>query len=208
MRDYGLVETAKIMRQTLKAAFPGTKFSVRSSSYSGGSSVNVSWFDGPTSDQVDPIIKAFKSAGFDGQTDSSYYTGDMMFRGEPSSFSSGYVSGERRYTKDFMTEVAEMVCAAVGATMPTITDTGTWGASIQGIDNVRVPFRVFCDRETGEVTISHCDWEDEYLNRLIVQAANKISKQDPVEGIEVPKYIPGTSSYGAPDYAPELAEVS
>ena len=35
-------ETAKLIRQSLKEAFPGVKFSVRSSTYSGGASIDVS----------------------------------------------------------------------------------------------------------------------------------------------------------------------
>jgi len=43
-----VTDTAKEIRKTLKLHFAGVKFSVRSKSYSGGASVNVSWTDGPT----------------------------------------------------------------------------------------------------------------------------------------------------------------
>ena len=39
-------ETAKLVRERLKAEFPGVRFSVRSQSYSGGSSIHVGWLDG------------------------------------------------------------------------------------------------------------------------------------------------------------------
>jgi len=41
----GWADTAALVRSTLAARFPGTKFYVRSDSYSGGASVNV-WYDG------------------------------------------------------------------------------------------------------------------------------------------------------------------
>lgn len=39
----GVAETARLIRKRLAAVFPGTKFYVRSKSYSGGSSIDVSW---------------------------------------------------------------------------------------------------------------------------------------------------------------------
>lgn len=50
-------ETAKLIRQTLKAKFTGTKFSVRSSAFSGGTSVDISWTDGPTEKAVERAIR-------------------------------------------------------------------------------------------------------------------------------------------------------
>ena len=55
-------ETAKLIRQALKEAFPGVKFSVRSSTYGGGASITVGWTDGPTSDQVDGILNVFEGS--------------------------------------------------------------------------------------------------------------------------------------------------
>ena len=53
-------ETAKLIRQSLKEAFTGVKFSVRSSTYSGGASISVSWTDGPNAAQVESITKDSK----------------------------------------------------------------------------------------------------------------------------------------------------
>jgi hypothetical protein len=50
-------ETAKKIRVALKAKFPSVKFSVRSDSYSMGSSVRVAWTDGPTAKQVEAIAQ-------------------------------------------------------------------------------------------------------------------------------------------------------
>lgn len=66
-------ETAKKVRVELKKAFPGVKFSVKSSSYAGGSSIRVSWTDGPTRERVKAITSRFESASFDGMNDMKSY---------------------------------------------------------------------------------------------------------------------------------------
>lgn len=63
-------ETAKKIRKVLKEQFPGVKFSVRSSSYSMGSSIDVRWTDGPMEEEVAPVVDRFSSASFDGYNDS------------------------------------------------------------------------------------------------------------------------------------------
>lgn len=65
-------ETAKLIRALLKRTFPGVKFGVRSKVYSGGSSIAVSWIDGPTVAMVDPLVSPFAGSGFDGMIDMSY----------------------------------------------------------------------------------------------------------------------------------------
>lgn len=65
-------QTAKLIRQTLKAKFPGAKFSVRSHVYSGGASIDVNWTDGPTESMVEQFTKAFAGGGFDGMIDMTY----------------------------------------------------------------------------------------------------------------------------------------
>jgi hypothetical protein len=70
MRDYlSCADTAKLVRQALKAAFPGQTFSVRSSTYSGGASIRVGWVDGPQTNQVDQVAKVFAGSSFDGMID-------------------------------------------------------------------------------------------------------------------------------------------
>lgn len=62
-------DTAKKVRKILKKEFPGVKFSVRSDTYSMGSSVNVSWTDGPIKSVVEKAIDWMQSAKFDGMSD-------------------------------------------------------------------------------------------------------------------------------------------
>lgn len=68
-----LVETAKIVRSLLKKEFPGAKFSVRSRSYSGGSSIDVDWKDGPSTKKVEALVGKYHGAEFDGMIDLKTY---------------------------------------------------------------------------------------------------------------------------------------
>ena len=61
--------TAKRLRIALKAHFPGVKFSVRSSTYSGGASITVRWTDGPRRPVVEAIAHRYQGATFDGMID-------------------------------------------------------------------------------------------------------------------------------------------
>lgn len=62
-------ETAKLARQILKEAYPGVKFSVRVSKYSGGASIYVRWEDGPASKEVDDLLGPLNGTYFDGMID-------------------------------------------------------------------------------------------------------------------------------------------
>lgn len=70
-------ETAKKVRKELKREFPQSKFSVRSSSYSMGSSIRVEHKDGeePDRSKVIDVIERFKSSSFDGMQDMKISTG-------------------------------------------------------------------------------------------------------------------------------------
>lgn len=65
-------ETAKLVRQALKRAFPGVKFRVHSDNYSGGASIDVSWIDGPKPKEVEHVAKQFAGGDFDGMIDLKY----------------------------------------------------------------------------------------------------------------------------------------
>jgi hypothetical protein len=65
-------EVARMLRPQLKRVFPGVKFSVRISRYSGGSSIDVRWTDGPTVEQVEGVTHGFQGGRFDGMIDLAY----------------------------------------------------------------------------------------------------------------------------------------
>ena len=68
-----LTDTAKIVRGILKKEFPETKFSVRSKSYSGGSSIDVDWEDGISTKKVESLVGKYHGAEFDGMIDLKTY---------------------------------------------------------------------------------------------------------------------------------------
>lgn len=73
-KSYGCTLAAANMRTLLRRAFPGVKFSVKTSKFSGGDSIDVHWTDGPTSAQVDAITDQFSAGSFDGMDDSYTYS--------------------------------------------------------------------------------------------------------------------------------------
>lgn len=72
----GLNAAAKNARIELKIAFPGVKFSVKTSRFSGGDSMSVRWTDGPNSNQVSAIVDKYAAGHFNGMDDSYSYTAD------------------------------------------------------------------------------------------------------------------------------------
>ncbi len=128
VRYLSCAETAKLVRVALAKRFPGTKFSVRSSVYSGGASVDVRWYLGPTSSEVGAILNQYESADFDGMIDMETYKHHWLLKdgsaivsdapgtegsmgvlpgehnpapegAEEVSFGASYVHGQRQYFK-------------------------------------------------------------------------------------------------------------
>lgn len=71
-RYIGATECAKLIRAALKRHFPRVKFTVRTSKYSGGSSIRIGWTDGPTEVRVNAVVGPFEGAKFDGMIDMAY----------------------------------------------------------------------------------------------------------------------------------------
>lgn len=70
-----VAEVAKKIREELKKAFPGVKFSVRSSSYTGGSSISVKWANFPTVKAVEEVARKYKEVSYD------EYSGEILSGG-------------------------------------------------------------------------------------------------------------------------------
>lgn len=60
---------AKAIRQDLKKAFPSVTFKVTGKAFSMGDAVDVRWVDGPTSDDVNALIRKYRYGHFDGSID-------------------------------------------------------------------------------------------------------------------------------------------
>ena len=64
----------KNIKRELKREFPSILFSIKSKVFSCGDSIDISWTDGPTSEQVDNITDKYEEGHFDGMTDSYEYS--------------------------------------------------------------------------------------------------------------------------------------
>lgn len=94
-------ETAKKIRKALKDEFnylPARHFSVKSSTYSGGSSVTVSWDNFPTDKEVRKITDKFASSSFDGMEDMKTTSG-YMYEGKRYN-GADFVHTSRNVTQD------------------------------------------------------------------------------------------------------------
>jgi len=112
------VAAAKAIRKELKAAFPGVKFSARSSSFSMGDSVDVRWVDGPRTTEVDSIIGKYQYGSFDGMID--LYTSDNRIEGLPQS---KYVMSSRDLSEEMRQSIREMIAEKYGIDPTNYDDT-------------------------------------------------------------------------------------
>jgi hypothetical protein len=62
-------DTAKLIKQELKATWPAVTFSVRTSRGAGVSAVDVKWTDGPTEKQVNAVVGKYEAGHFNGMID-------------------------------------------------------------------------------------------------------------------------------------------
>jgi len=112
-------ETAKLVRAALKESFPGVKFSVRSSVYSGGASINVNYVDGPAYDQVKAVVSVFEGSYFDGMTD---YKGlnYSSIDGQEVRFGADFIFVNRKFSVELFTNLVADACKYYGYAMPNI----------------------------------------------------------------------------------------
>jgi len=122
-------ETAKLVRAALKESFPGVKFSVKSSVYSGGASINVSYVDGPSYDQVKSIVSAFEGGYFDGMTDYKGINYNSL-DGQKVRFGADFIFVNRSYSIALFTDLVANACKYYGYEMPVIANSKLSGAYI------------------------------------------------------------------------------
>lgn len=118
-----LVTAAKNIRAELREKFPGVKFSVKSSRFSGGDAIDIDWTDGPTTKAVHEIVDKYKDGDFDGMTDSYDYkrTADRGFN--ESHGGAKYVHSCRRYSDSAVSNAIASLAAEYGSERtPTVED--------------------------------------------------------------------------------------
>lgn len=120
-----LTTAAKNVRNELKAAFPGVKFAVRTERYSGGTSLNVNWTDGPTTKMVEAIVDKYQEGKFNGMED-IYEYGNRVFT---DIFGGAkFVFAQRNRSDALVTEAIAAVAARFGAEPLSIEDYRQGGA--------------------------------------------------------------------------------
>jgi len=70
----GAAQAAAAIREELKTKFKGVKFSVTSSNFANGNSVDIQWTDGPTEDEVSAITSKYQYGHFNGMEDIYEYS--------------------------------------------------------------------------------------------------------------------------------------
>lgn len=216
-------DCAKMIRGALKSGFPGTKFSVRGSSYSMGHSIDVSWTDGPTGAQVKPILDRFESKGFDGMTDCSFSCGDRLLNGVQVFIDGGYVRGSRSVSPQLHAKVADRLAYDCGLGPLTFDKYGNISVAGNDAGNLRVPFQWWShwhrdadgnsdallsvdDIEGAEHLLASDSREGEYFTRLVskIEAALSLEDQKPIPAELLPEYIDinATVSTGRTEFEP------
>src|ERR1043166_4317182 len=71
-------ESAKLLKATLRKAFPATAFTVRLSRGTGYGYCHVGWTDGPSTRLVQAVADRFEGEGFDGMVDCSYHKDNLL----------------------------------------------------------------------------------------------------------------------------------
>jgi hypothetical protein len=151
------------------------------------------------------ILDRFDGQGLDGMTDSTYYCGKRLYKGEEVNFQSGYVRGGRRYSREFMQKVAERVCREThSVAVPEIH--AEYGHFTSGHD-LRVPYQFWdhwlqsCEGKehltagdliSDKFILAHDSHEGggEYLTRLIDKVLAATSLKPKARPVELPEYIP------------------
>jgi Large polyvalent protein associated domain 29 len=101
-------EVAKLVRADLKAAFPNTKFSVRTDH---GTTLNIEWTDGPARKAVDEITGKYAGQSFDGMQDMRVYTGagHTTETGEEVAYGTDFVFTRRNISEDVQAELGALL---------------------------------------------------------------------------------------------------
>ena len=120
-KESSLTAAAKNIRTELKTAFFGVKFSVKTSRFSMGDSISISWTDGPNTEQVNAIVNRYKAGSFDGMTDCYNYESCAW---TDAFGDSKYISTSRDYSDKMLSSVIGRVCRWLGGMekTPTLED--------------------------------------------------------------------------------------
>lgn len=129
MRTISLKESAKLIRQELKAAFPEVKFCVRSDKNK--DYVHVSWTDGPSQGQVRDITSKFAGTRWDNQLGRREYVSLIDENGEAFSYECDHVTDSRTYSPEFLTALANYLADVFQVAAP-VLNADNWFSEYEG----------------------------------------------------------------------------
>ncbi len=166
-RWVSLADTAKLIRQDLKRHFPGIKFQVRSKSYSGGSSINVRWTDGPVQKDVESVIKVYEGAEFDGMIDLKSYVDREMPDGTIVHYGVDYVFANREYS-NWHPSVVSNIDLRKKPTIGELVENWT--------ENLRRGYGHFShwERKDGSYEIEAILWLNDYEHEKYIQSFKNV----------------------------------
>jgi len=112
-RSYTTAGTAQLIREALKVAFPGIKFSVTSDTFAGGSSVDIRYTDGPRWREVQAVTDQFGSGHFNSMEDIYEYRDkpaavDAAGRLVRTSYGAKYIHVQRNYSPSYGSYLNEL----------------------------------------------------------------------------------------------------
>lgn len=129
-------DVAKLVRKELKDAFPGVKFSVRTSKYAGGASIRVNYTDGPLAKAVEAVVGTYKGSTFNGMIDLKEYH-DSYLNGETVSFGNDHIFVNRDNSDEAKAAMVAKIEAVLGEKFETTK-----------------LYEAFNDYDTGEVKLT------------------------------------------------------
>lgn len=173
---YSTTETAKFIRETLKTQFPAIKFSVRSKSYSGGSSIDIRWADGATEAEVEPFVSKFAGATFDGMQDLKEYHDFVTEDGEHIRYGADFVFCQRERSAEFTQRVMEAVCA-FWRIEPLAMNRFNWfdcpanGYNLFGNDSILDLISYALHHLNADMTVENAGYVRDWLRAMVDQPA-------------------------------------
>lgn len=111
-------ESAKLLKVTLRRAFPAVKFSVTLDRGTAYGCANVSWTDGPTTRRVEAVVSPFEGEGFDGSQDLAYSIRNTLPDGRRTGLR--LISCNRHVSASLARKAAAQVAAFYGVPLPVI----------------------------------------------------------------------------------------
>jgi hypothetical protein len=167
-RIYPLEETLYIVTNTLRRAFPRTRFRLNRSGYA---DLDVHWIDGPNTIQVQTICHSFEGASLLGLSPMKFRSPAVEYNGQPALFQVDNINTCRHHSRHLLTSAALFV--ATECNLPKLEITGN--RRILGGSHP-VPYRY--DPLTNTFTFTKDGGE--HYSALILQAAQGLSCAAPV----------------------------